>query len=236
MTRTQVTVGYWNKDAVFCCEFFSSRSKSVLDLFRHNIMEKELCLQVVSGYLECSPGPRRWKWHRTCQTDGVWGSAAATASGNLSTQSLSHPLVVLRTEECDFSGLEPAYRRGSCGTLRSLSRRSPSSCARSRRRRGRTAAVWHDRHPVSRVETTHFCYLLCDKMFEPSLSPRMITLKVLGTPQAELCSSIFQTLKQALDTNLEPNPLTALFGLPPVTAQRVVAFTTLLNAKHAILF
>jgi len=52
-------------------------------------------------------------------------------------------------------------------------------------------------------------------------------------------SDIFQTLKQALNTNLEPNPLTALFGLPPTknlptTIQRVMAFTTLL-ARRAIL-
>ena len=52
-------------------------------------------------------------------------------------------------------------------------------------------------------------------------------------------SNIFQTLKQALNTNLEPNPLTALFGLPlpknrPVSTQRVMAFTTLL-ARRAIL-
>ena len=46
-------------------------------------------------------------------------------------------------------------------------------------------------------------------------------------------SDIFQTFKQAFNTNLEPNPLTALFGLPqtknlPSTTQRVMAFTILL--------
>ena len=52
-------------------------------------------------------------------------------------------------------------------------------------------------------------------------------------------SDVFQTLKHALNTDLEPSPLTALFGLPPienlpVTTQRVIAFTTLL-ARRAIL-
>lgn len=52
-------------------------------------------------------------------------------------------------------------------------------------------------------------------------------------------SNIFQTLKQALDTNLELNPLTALFDHPPtknllITTQRVMAFTTLL-ARQTIL-
>uniref|UniRef100_A0A671TVY8 Reverse transcriptase domain-containing protein n=1 Tax=Sparus aurata TaxID=8175 RepID=A0A671TVY8_SPAAU len=53
-------------------------------------------------------------------------------------------------------------------------------------------------------------------------------------------SDIFQTLKQALNISLEPNPLTALFGLPPTknfpnTTQRVMAFTTLLARRTILL-
>ena len=49
-------------------------------------------------------------------------------------------------------------------------------------------------------------------------------------------SDIFQTLKEALSTNLELNPPTAHFGLPPTkkspnATERVMAFTTLLTSQ-----
>lgn len=53
-------------------------------------------------------------------------------------------------------------------------------------------------------------------------------------------SDIFGTIEQAYNTKINPNPMTALFGLPPsenmpITIRRVIAFTTLLARRSILL-
>ncbi len=57
---------------------------------------------------------------------------------------------------------------------------------------------------------------------------------------SNLLSNVFNTLGKALHIVLSPNPLTAVFGVPPYTTYsspiaQVVAFTTLLAKRNILL-